>query len=364
MAMNGHALGGAAQAIQADNVLKLKRDEQAQQTAHQNATLALEERKLGASQRGALLKQAAGVVDGLLKTIGDTATAFRNAGHGTDKTTAAVAPMVEQLKGIYASAGMDPAPALSQIQAIVGMPVQPGTGDQKDYLFYQQQEQAAGRPAMSFNEFTTQQKKAGASSTNVTVGGEAAFAKTLGEGAAKDLMARREGAQDAAKSLESTYQATLLLDSGVITGTGADWLLKAGKTLQQVGINLAPDAIANTEAFAAQRAQEVGRVIKLFGAGTGLSDADREYALQAAAGKITLNEQSIRRILDINSRAARNVLTSYNADASRVDTNIVPFDLRVAEPPEPAKPPVTKVINGKTYWQHDGKWFDAPPGSQ
>lgn len=359
---NGFFLGGMADAMQKADALQIKRDELDQQTAHQNASLALERQKAGASQRGALLKQAGDAANGLLKTIGETASAFKAAGHSSDEAAAAVAPMVQQLQQLYAASGQDPAPVLAQVQALVGMPTAPGTNDQKDYQFYSQQEQAAGRQPMSFNDYTLQNRKAGASSTNVTLGGEQAFAKTLGEGAAKDLLSRREGALDAAKSLESAQQASALLDSGIITGTGADWLLTAGKALQQVGINLAPDAIANTEAFVAQRAQETGRVIKLFGAGTGLSDADRAYAEQAAAGKITLNEQSIRRILDINARASRAVLKAYNSDAATVDPNVVPFDLRVAEPPEPVKPPKTKVINGQTFYEQNGKWYDAPPG--
>jgi hypothetical protein len=43
------------------------------------------------------------------------------------------------------------------------------TADQKDYQFYTQQEQAAGREPLSFNEWNLQSRRAGA--TNVTVGG-------------------------------------------------------------------------------------------------------------------------------------------------------------------------------------------------
>lgn len=155
------------------------------------------------------------------------------------------------------------------------------------------------------------------------------FAKKVGAENAKRFFGRREGALDAAKSLQSTAEAKKLLDSGVITGFGANYAVAFGKALQQVGINLAPDAIANTEAFAASRAQEVGRIIKLFGAGTGLSDADREFATKAAAGQITLTEASIRRILDINERAARNIISRFNRDAQRVPEGVSSFPLTV-----------------------------------
>lgn len=152
----------------------------------------------------------------------------------------------------------------------------------------------------------------GRNSVNVTVGGEKEFAKQSGKNFAETLQAKAQGAQDAADSLRATQDARGLLDKGVITGFGADFKVGLGKALQAAGINYDDDAIANTEAFGASRAKEVGRIIKLFGAGTGLSDADRAYAQKAAAGEITMNEKSIRRILDINERASWNVIQNYS----------------------------------------------------
>jgi hypothetical protein len=143
-----------------------------------------------------------------------------------------------------------------------------------------------------------------------------AFDESLGQNLGAAVAERRSAASDAQLSLESSEAALKLLDEGVISGFGADFRLGMGKALQQVGVRLADDEIANTEAFIATRAQEVGRIIKLFGAGTGLSDADREYATKAAAGTVAMNEESIRRIIDINNRAARNVIDSYNALAA------------------------------------------------
>jgi hypothetical protein len=140
----------------------------------------------------------------------------------------------------------------------------------------------------------------------------AALDTAVGKGFGETIIDARKAATDAQASLDSTRQARKLLDSGVITGFGADFKVGLGKALQQMGYHGADDAISNSEAYVATRAQEVGRLIKLFGAGTGLSDADREFATKAAAGSIELNEASIRRILDINERAAQNVLAAYN----------------------------------------------------
>ena len=143
-----------------------------------------------------------------------------------------------------------------------------------------------------------------------------AFDEKLGADLGAQIGEARTAATDAQLSLAASEEALKLLDEGMITGFGADFRLGMGKALQQVGVNLAEDEIANTEAFVATRALEVGRLIKLFGAGTGLSDADREYTTKAAAGSIEMNEESIRRIIDINNRAANNVINKYNTLAA------------------------------------------------
>jgi hypothetical protein len=143
-----------------------------------------------------------------------------------------------------------------------------------------------------------------------------AFDEKLGADLGAQIGEARTAASDAQLSLAASEEALKLLDAGAITGFGADFRVGMGKALQQIGVHLDDDAIANTEAFVATRAQEVGRLIKLFGAGTGLSDADREYATKAAAGSINLNEDSIRRIIDINNRAAQNVISKYNTLAA------------------------------------------------
>lgn len=150
---------------------------------------------------------------------------------------------------------------------------------------------------------------------------QAAFDKGLGELNAKSLGDQQTAARQAAQSLQSTQEAVKLLDGGIISGFGANWKLGFGKALQQVGFHGADDAIANTEAYVAQRVQETGRLIKMFGAGTGLSDADRAYAEKAAAGQISLDEASIRKILEINVRAAQSVISNYNMQLQNVDSN-------------------------------------------
>jgi hypothetical protein len=159
---------------------------------------------------------------------------------------------------------------------------------------------------------------------------ESAFEGELGKGQAKKLMEDKVAADDARSIVSTIEEGRRLLKSGVITGFGADFLTGLGAALNQAGISFAEDSVANTQAFTANMAANVGRIIKQFGAGTGLSNADREYAEKMAGGKVTLDRKSIERILDINERMARNVISLHNRNAAKVKTNV---PLTVEEPP-------------------------------
>lgn len=79
-----------------------------------------------------------------------------------------------------------------------------------------------------------------------------------------------------------------------------------------LGIDASDPALQNTEAYIALAAPRVADIIQAFGAGTGLSDADREFAAKAAAGDISMTPQSLQRILKILKKASENKLSMYN----------------------------------------------------
>lgn len=301
-----------------------------------------------------LRTEANKVFNDVLSDIKETADALRAAGRSQDEIEAAVSPLAERAVSFGGRFGQDPELIAARIQSIAGRPSEPQTELGK---------LEADRRAGYISEDVYRQKLEGlskGSGTTINVGGasDKAFATELNKAFANEFTEQRKSAIDAVASIKSNDEALKLLDSGIITGTGADYILQVGKALQQAGINLAPDAIANTEAFVATRAQEVGRIIKLFGAGTGLSDKDREFATRAAAGEISLTESSIRRVLEINAKASRNIVRAYNNTVSQLDPSIVPFDLRLPEVPSAtAEQPIIKTINGVKYERRDGVWF-------
>lgn len=158
----------------------------------------------------------------------------------------------------------------------------------------------------------------------------------LNENMTTRLLDERDKASSAVTGLETIAQGRQLIQEGIITGAGANTLVSVGKGLQRAGINIAEDPIANTEAYASLMGRQVGEIIKMFGSGTGLSDADRAYAQKIAGGEITVNEQALKRILDIGETAYSNVLTRYNARAEEVmnrqGADQLLYDLRIKMP--------------------------------
>lgn len=188
--------------------------------------------------------------------------------------------------------------------------------------------------------------KAGAVNVNLPAQ-EKAFETELGKEQAGSIIKNRTAAQDAASIIDTVKTGRDIMKSGMITGAGADFLVNLNQGLKTVGIDAGyADAAANSQAFTANMAGNVGKLIKQFGAGTGLSDADREFAKDMAGGRISLDAKAINRILDINERAARNVITRHNKDVKGIKTNI---PLEVEMPPEIKAPAAANVVTNPQF---------------
>jgi hypothetical protein len=186
--------------------------------------------------------------------------------------------------------------------------------------------------------------KAGASNLPAQ---EKGFETDLGKGQAKRVLDSQVAAQDAASIIDTVKTGRDIMKSGMITGAGADFLVSFNQALKTAGIDAGyADAAANSQAFAANMAGNVGKLIKQFGAGTGLSDADREFATAMAGGKIAVDAKAISRILDINEKVARNIIKRHNKDVKGIKTNI---PLEVEMPPEVKPAPAKNVVTNPQF---------------
>lgn len=190
---------------------------------------------------------------------------------------------------------------------------------------------------------------------------EGALVTALGKEQAETISEGRKGALSAVSNLDTINTGRQLLKEGVLTGTGAEFLVNLNQALKTIGIDAGyADAAANSQAFTANMAASVGQLIKQFGAGTGLSNADREYAEKMAGGKITLDEKAIRRILDINERASRNVIATHNKFADKAGKAAEAF--KVEEPTfEPIDLPSLPAVPRSTVPRLRGSAPSAAP---
>lgn len=143
--------------------------------------------------------------------------------------------------------------------------------------------------------------------TNFIQKGESAFITEAAKGAGERIKTKLAGAESAVGSLQLASQLRPLLDDkNFISGTFADARLAVARAL---GMD-----VSATEGYFAGIGRQVGELIKQFGAGTGLSDADREFAQKIAGGAPVTTVDGIRKIMRINDKAARNVIAAYNKE--------------------------------------------------
>jgi hypothetical protein len=214
----------------------------------------------------------------------------------------------------------------------------------------------------SIQERELNKRRAGATVVNIdNKVGAKGFMELSGE-MGKDLVKQRTDVEGAVKALENLSEAQKLINSGIITGTGAEYLVNFGNFAQsRLGIDTGKGAVANTQAFASTMGTQVGQIIKQFGSGTGLSDADREYAEKIVGGKITLTEAAIKKLIGINKKAFENVITNYNKKADQVmgrpEAKGLPYDLRVDYNKQPSvmqELPPASSAKGRIVKRSDG----------
>ena len=125
-------------------------------------------------------------------------------------------------------------------------------------------------------------------------------------------------AKTAVGTIRSINAAREQLDmpGGITTGLGANAQLDFKKAATLFGAD--PAQVTNTESFRAAIKPIVLSNVKALGAGNAISNADREFVEKAVGGDINLDESSIRRILDINERAARFTIENHNKTAEKM----------------------------------------------
>ena len=93
------------------------------------------------------------------------------------------------------------------------------------------------------------------------------------------------------------------------------------------------ELIANTEAFLGNAGNLVAEAITAFGAGTGLSDADRDFAKQIVAGDpAAFTEEGIRRILKLQAHIVKFKVEQHNKKVANSPAASSVYDMSVPVP--------------------------------
>jgi len=129
---------------------------------------------------------------------------------------------------------------------------------------------------------------------------------------AKNFTDLQDKAVKAAETIRSIDESFPMIDD-MFTGALANVKLNVNRYAKAFGIDLGDlEGITNTETYAAMAATRVADYITNLGAGTGLSDADREFAQAVVAGNVTADASSLKRILSSLRDGAVNKIKKYN----------------------------------------------------
>jgi len=174
---------------------------------------------------------------------------------------------------------------------------------------------------------------------NVDLGEEAngEFVKYLGRARGTQVVEDTENAKATLLTMQVIQDQWDIITSeaGVFTGMGAEAIqLPLSKLLMKAGLisQDTENAVANTEVFIANSGNLVAEVIKNFGAGTGLSDADREFAKGIVGGTVALNEASLKRLIKIQARASMRKIRMHNKNIKTLPAGVQGWGLDVDEP--------------------------------
>ncbi len=181
----------------------------------------------------------------------------------------------------------------------------------------------------------------------------------LKDRATDNFFVANEKALSAQKILEINANSRSLMEEGIISGAGANFLTGMASIGVQLGIvpQGVEDTLVATQTFMAERGKQVLALLGSgdVGSGTGISDKDVAFMKEVAGQQITLNKETLSRIMRIEERAARNAIATSNSrlevmkqyvgadeDSALLDTFFVPM-------PEPSVTGYVPTQAAQTY---------------
>lgn len=136
-------------------------------------------------------------------------------------------------------------------------------------------------------------------------------AEKMAEANVEGFIKLHEKAMNARDQIAILDRQTARLEGGMPTGLGASLELNLRRIGEFIGLPYDPK-VTSAENYIAEASKIVAEQIKDFGAGTGLSDADREYAKIGAGADITQQQEALLNLLKIRRGAMAETVKLYN----------------------------------------------------
>jgi hypothetical protein len=148
--------------------------------------------------------------------------------------------------------------------------------------------------------------------TTIMMPGQEKFAEVMAADSVERLRAADTSARAAIGSIFSVRTAAKSLDKAVV-GTGAELRTSFGRLLNSLGLSNG-DGLAATSQFLNSTGQLAAEMLasKIFGAGTGISQKDLEFAIGLVGNDQSLTRAQIQRILSIRDKMGRAQIGRYN----------------------------------------------------
>jgi hypothetical protein len=165
----------------------------------------------------------------------------------------------------------------------------------------------------------------GKGGTNITVGGEGSLGDTIiRQTLGNDQEEFLEKVQPALNSIPNLQFMEKMLnvvgeEGEIITGRLGPQELFLKSVAKDLGFGEFKDVDA-TQAYLATAGRQVGQVIRLFGSGTGLSDADREYAEKIAGGSQKMTKEALQKLVAMAKKGIKGQVNLFNNQIQRTYT--------------------------------------------
>ncbi len=124
-------------------------------------------------------------------------------------------------------------------------------------------------------------------------------------------------AREALQVARNANDQLKLIDQGIRSGSRAAVRNNAARVFGTF-LGIPDDQIEATDEFLARSGLNVARQISSFGAGTGLSDADREFASRIVGGQLELTEGAIRNLVRIQRDLSVEAIRNFNRDVEQL----------------------------------------------